>query len=267
MNLWSLNKQASWCAEFGKTVLLPMVKQVSWEHAICTIEQIRLMHFEKMAIKLEPTVLVVVPKTVVNPAPTPASATLLIQHLHSELSLQEQEEVHAMGKGKAKEMEDDKDEEGEAAQKLRKELEDFVVLTKFDDKLLVSLLLLPSEYYEGDIGLLQGAKILGGRKGVVSPTTWALVLEKNGAGYKGKGKAKALLDDSEQTGAKQTFKLTELVDSDSNKGEEEERVHVIKKIKHEHVKELTGTRKGKEIIELENEVEIVAPKTPMAGPS
>ncbi|KAG6899948.1 hypothetical protein C0995_004591 [Termitomyces sp. Mi166 len=99
VNLWSLNKQASWCAEFGKTVL------------------------------------------------------------HSELSLQEQKEVHAIsstlpptqepsrrlvpcnkGKGKAKAMEDDKDEEGEATQKLRKELEDFVVPTKFDDKLLASLL-------------------------------------------------------------------------------------------------------------------------------
>ncbi|KAG6870677.1 hypothetical protein C0995_011394, partial [Termitomyces sp. Mi166 len=63
-------------------------------------------------------------------------------------------------------------------------------------------------------------------------------------GYKGKAKAKALLSDSEQTGAKQTFKLTELVDSNSDKEEEEER----------------------EIIELEDEeVEIVA--TPAAGPS
>ncbi|KAG6871772.1 hypothetical protein C0995_000245 [Termitomyces sp. Mi166 len=50
-------------------------------------------------------------------------------------------------------MEDDEDKEGEATQTLRKELEDFVVLTKFDDKLLVSLLPPPSEYYERDIGL------------------------------------------------------------------------------------------------------------------
>ncbi|KAG6871568.1 hypothetical protein C0995_003002, partial [Termitomyces sp. Mi166 len=35
------------------------------------------------------------------------------------------------GKGKAKAMKDDKDEKGEATQKLRKELEDFVVLPKF----------------------------------------------------------------------------------------------------------------------------------------
>ncbi|KAG6870729.1 hypothetical protein C0995_011096, partial [Termitomyces sp. Mi166 len=121
VNLWSLNKQAPWSAEFRKTVL------------------------------------------------------------HSELLLQEQEEVHAItlpltqepsqwlapcnkGKGKAKVMEDDEDEEGEATQKFRKKLEDFVVLTKFDNKLLASLLPPPSEYYEGDIGLLQGAKILGGRK-------------------------------------------------------------------------------------------------------
>ncbi|KAG6886345.1 hypothetical protein C0995_008423 [Termitomyces sp. Mi166 len=236
-------------------------------------------------------------------------------------------------------MEDDKDEEGEATQKLRKELKDFMVLTKFDDKPLASLLPPPSEYYEEDIGLPQGAKILGGRKGditLVSPATWVLVLEKNGAmhgclfscvgalltfsfsviialltiwlinvgtqlvnilagavvanpktvakaclewqgklsqffileGYKGKGKAKALLGDSEQTGTKRSFKSTELVDSDSNKEEEQDRVHVIKKIKREHVEELTGARKRKEIIELEDEeVEIVAPKTPMAGPS
>ncbi|KAG6859185.1 hypothetical protein C0995_010859, partial [Termitomyces sp. Mi166 len=243
--------------------------------------------------------------------------------LHSELLLQEQEEVHAVGKGKAKAMEDDEDEEGEATQKLRKELEDFVVLTKFDDKLLVNLLLLLSEYYEGNIGLPQGAKISGGRKGdiiLVLPAMWALVLKKNGTmhgclwngigismqkkrpplavlviakqvklvqaakafleqqgkslqffilkGYKGKEKAKALLGDSEQTGAKQTFKSTELVDSNSDEEEEEERVCIIKKIKCEHVEEPTGTRKGKEIIELENEeVEIVAPKTPVAGPS
>ncbi|KAG6898834.1 hypothetical protein C0995_008140 [Termitomyces sp. Mi166 len=177
-------------------------------------------------------------------------------------------------------MEEDKDEEGEAAQKLRKELEDFMVLIK----------------------------ILGGRKGditLVLPATQALVLEKNGTmhgclwngmgirmqrkrlplavlviakhvklvqaakaflkkqgkssqffileSFKGKGKAKALLVDSEQMGTKQSFKSTDLVDSNSDKEEEEERVHVIKKIKHEHVEELTGTRKGKEIIELEDE--------------
>ncbi|KAG6871210.1 hypothetical protein C0995_007244, partial [Termitomyces sp. Mi166 len=94
------------------------------------------------------------------------------------------------GKGKAKAMEDDEDEEGEATQKLKKELEDFVVLTK----------------------------------------------------------------------------LMELVDSDSNKEEEEDRVCIIKKIKCKHVEEPTGTRKRKEIIELEDEeVEIVVPKTPVAG--
>ncbi|KAG6858770.1 hypothetical protein C0995_014025 [Termitomyces sp. Mi166 len=104
VNLWSLNKQAPWSAEFGKTV-------VSWEHAISTIEQIKLMHFEKMVIELKLTALIVVPKTVVNTVPTPVSATSSIQHapsvpyiadpssppmrLHSELLLQEQEEVHA----------------------------------------------------------------------------------------------------------------------------------------------------------------------------
>ncbi|KAG6857914.1 hypothetical protein C0995_004158 [Termitomyces sp. Mi166 len=80
-------------------------------------------------------------------------------------------------------MEDDDDDE-EMAQKLRKELEEFVAPTTFDDKLLASLLLPPSEYFKGDSGLPQGAKILGGRKGdimLVLPATRVLVLEKNGA--------------------------------------------------------------------------------------
>ncbi|KAG6860421.1 hypothetical protein C0995_011377 [Termitomyces sp. Mi166 len=61
VNLWSLNKQVPWCADFGKTVLAPCNK----------------------------------------------------------------------GKGKAKATEDDEDKENEATQNLRKELEDFVVPTKF----------------------------------------------------------------------------------------------------------------------------------------
>ncbi|KAG6858183.1 hypothetical protein C0995_001996, partial [Termitomyces sp. Mi166 len=80
-------------------------------------------------------------------------------------------------------MEDD-DDNKETAQKLRKELEEFVAPTTFDDKLLASLLPPPSEYFEGDSGLPRGAKILGGRKGditLVSPAMRALVLEKNGA--------------------------------------------------------------------------------------
>ncbi|KAG6859671.1 hypothetical protein C0995_005867 [Termitomyces sp. Mi166 len=105
INLWTLNKQTPCATEFGKTVM-------SWEHAISTIEQIKLMHFEKMAIELEPTAPIVAPKTVVNLAPTPVSATSSIQHtpsvpyiadpssppmhLHSELLLQEQEEVCAV---------------------------------------------------------------------------------------------------------------------------------------------------------------------------
>ncbi|KAG6883933.1 hypothetical protein C0995_011224, partial [Termitomyces sp. Mi166 len=209
-------------------------------------------------------------------------------------------------------MEEDKDEEGEAAQKLRKELEEFMVLTKFDNKLLASLLPPLMEFYKRNIELLQGAKILGGRKGditLVSPATQALVLEKNGTmhgclwngvglrmqkkrlplavlviakhiklvqaakaflkkRFKRKGKAKALLGDSEQMGTKQTFKSTDLVDSNSDEEEEEERVHVIKKIKHEHVEELTGARKGKEIIELEDEgVPEPAAATPISKPA
>ncbi|KAG6898999.1 hypothetical protein C0995_007499 [Termitomyces sp. Mi166 len=81
-------------------------------------------------------------------------------------------------------------------------------------------------------------------------------------GFKGKEKAKALIASSEHTGAKQAFKLKEVVDSDSDK-EEEKRVCVIKKIKREHVKEPIGTSKGKETIELQ--VTVVT-KMPMVGP-
>ncbi|KAG6858423.1 hypothetical protein C0995_016715 [Termitomyces sp. Mi166 len=76
INIWSLNKQVPWAAEFGKTV-------VSWEHAISTIEQIKLMHFEKMAIELESSVPTVALQPVVNLVPTPVSTTLLIQHAPS----------------------------------------------------------------------------------------------------------------------------------------------------------------------------------------
>ncbi|KAG6880878.1 hypothetical protein C0995_004009, partial [Termitomyces sp. Mi166 len=123
------------------------------------------MHFEKMAIELELSMPTVAPKPVVDPVLTPVSPTLSIQrapsvpyiadpssppmHLLSELLLQEQEEVHSAasgtllslqerssqrpapwnkGKGKAKAMEDDDNDE-EMAQKLRKELEEFVAPT------------------------------------------------------------------------------------------------------------------------------------------
>ncbi|KAG6881495.1 hypothetical protein C0995_001880 [Termitomyces sp. Mi166 len=151
---------------------------VSWEHAISTIEQIKLMHFEKMAIELESSVPTVAPQPIVNPVPTPVSTTLSIQHapsvpyiadpssppMHSchyrskknSGTLSSPQECSSQwpvpqnkGKGKAKAMEDDDDDE-EMAQKLRKELEEFVAPTTFDDKLLASLLPPPSEYFKGD---------------------------------------------------------------------------------------------------------------------
>ncbi|KAG6894093.1 hypothetical protein C0995_015047, partial [Termitomyces sp. Mi166 len=164
VNIWSLNKQVPWAAEFRKTV-------VSWEHAISTIKQIKLMHFEKMAIELKSSVPTVALQPTVNPVPTPVSTTSSIQHTPSVPYI-------ADPSSKAKATEDDDDDE-ETAQKLRKELEDFIVPTTFDDKLLASLLLPPSEYFEGDSGLPQGAKISGGQKGdiiaiVVLPTTWPI---------------------------------------------------------------------------------------------
>ncbi|KAG6898442.1 hypothetical protein C0995_009729 [Termitomyces sp. Mi166 len=134
INIWSLNKQVPWASEFGKMVM-------SWEHTISTIEQIKLMHFEKMAIELESTVPTVALWPIVNPVPTPVSTTSLIQRTPSEevcailgtLSLtQECSSQRSVpqnkGKGKAKVTEDDNNDK-EATQKLRKELEDFVVLT------------------------------------------------------------------------------------------------------------------------------------------
>ncbi|KAG6882316.1 hypothetical protein C0995_015000 [Termitomyces sp. Mi166 len=59
--------------------------------------------------------------------------------------------------------------------------------------------------------------------------------------YKRKGKFEVLVTESEKTDAKRAFKSNKMVKSNSNKEEEKEKVHVIKKIKHEHVKELTGT--------------------------
>ncbi|KAG6870726.1 hypothetical protein C0995_011118 [Termitomyces sp. Mi166 len=134
VNIWSLNKQVPWAAEFRKTV-------VSWEHAISTIEQIKLMHFEKMAIELESSVPTVAPQSVMNPAPMPVSTTSLIQRTPSVPYIADPSSppMRNKGKGKAKAMENDDDDE-EMAQKLRKELEEFVVPTTFDDKLLASLL-------------------------------------------------------------------------------------------------------------------------------
>ncbi|KAG6859144.1 hypothetical protein C0995_011206, partial [Termitomyces sp. Mi166 len=121
------------------------------------------------------------------------------------------------------------------------------------------------------VKLVQAAKAFLERQG--KPSQF-FILE----GYKGKGKAKALVEDSEPMGAKRSFKSRELVDSDSDEEEEEDRVCVIKKIKREHIEEPTGAKRRKEIMELDDEVEIVAvskfvPKpivmlaSPVAGPS
>ncbi|KAG6858760.1 hypothetical protein C0995_014102, partial [Termitomyces sp. Mi166 len=188
-------------------------------------------------------------------------------------------------KGKA--MEEDEDEE-EAIQRYKQEL--------FNDKLLVSLLPPPMEYYVGDVGLPRGAKISGGRKGeimLVLPMTRALVLSKNGA--KGVGvrtqlkwllagalvlakhvklvqAAKAFLEGQEKPlqffileGYKGKGKLRD-VDSNSEAEEEEDQVHKIKRIKRKHVeKKLTGARMRKETADLD-EVKIVEPRAPVAGP-
>ncbi|KAG6859914.1 hypothetical protein C0995_002006 [Termitomyces sp. Mi166 len=143
INLWSLNKQVLWCAEFGKTV---------------------------MAIELEPPAPVVAPRTVMDLVPTLASATLSIQHAPSIPYIVDPSTTFRVVTSRA------------GGSPCHTSI--FVVPTKFDDKLLASLLPPLTEFYKRDVGLLQGAKILGGRKGditLVSPATQALVLEKNGA--------------------------------------------------------------------------------------
>ncbi|KAG6859314.1 hypothetical protein C0995_009764, partial [Termitomyces sp. Mi166 len=108
------------------------------------------------------------------------------------------------------------------------------------------------------VKLIQAAKAFLERQG--KPLQF-FVLE----GYKGKGKVKALLGDSD-AGSKHLFKLRN-VDSNSEAEEEEDQVHKIKRIKHKHVeKKLTGARTRKEAANLD-EVEIVVPRAPVAGPS
>ncbi|KAG6887353.1 hypothetical protein C0995_015874 [Termitomyces sp. Mi166 len=175
-------------------------------------------------------------------------------------------------KGKAKAMEEDDDEEDEATQKFREELENmalyiviYALLTTWlnnVDTQLASVLagtaitnqkavfIIPKH-----IKLVQAAKAFFEWQGKLSQS---FILE----GFKRKRRAKALIANLEQTGTKQAFKSKEVVDSDSSK-EEEERVHVIKKIKHKHVKEPIGMSKGKEIMELQAKV---VPKMPVAGP-
>ncbi|KAG6859497.1 hypothetical protein C0995_007896 [Termitomyces sp. Mi166 len=103
---------------------------------------------------------------------------------------------HNKGKGKAKAVEDDKDEE-EATQKFKKELEDFVVLTtngvgvRMHKKHPPLFILVMAKH----VKLVQVAKAFLKQQGKSSQF---FVLE----GYKGKRKAKALLGDSEQAGAK-----------------------------------------------------------------
>ncbi|KAG6859210.1 hypothetical protein C0995_010651 [Termitomyces sp. Mi166 len=229
-----------------------------------------------MAIELEPSMPMVAPWPIMNPAPTPVSTTSSIQHSANAC------------KGKAKATEDDDNNE-KATQKLRKELEDFVVLTTCNrciaDNMADHCWYLTGKrpcwhcYRKSKDCLWNGVSVRTQKK---SPPLAALVmakhiklvqaakafLERQGKppqffileGYKGKGEAKALLEDSEPTGAKRSFKSRELVDSNSDEEDEEDRVCVIKKIKRKHVEEPTGAKRRKEIMKLDEEVEIVAQK-------
>ncbi|KAG6887460.1 hypothetical protein C0995_015090 [Termitomyces sp. Mi166 len=119
-----------------------------------------------MAIELEPTAPAVAPKASVASALTPVYVALLIRHAPSVPYRQSSQWALTCSKdkGKAKAMEEDDDNEDEATQTLREELKNFVVPTTFSDKDLAGLLPPLMEYYEGDVGLPQGARILNGRK-------------------------------------------------------------------------------------------------------
>ncbi|KAG6870867.1 hypothetical protein C0995_010021, partial [Termitomyces sp. Mi166 len=206
-----------------------------------------------MVIELEPTVPSAAPTTVVNSAPTSVSASPSIQHAPSIPYIANPSILAPCNKskGKATVMEDDDNKE-EATQKFRKELEDFIVATTCDHciadnmadhcwyptgerpcwhcyckskgclwngvsvrtqkKCLPLSVLVVAKH----VKLVQAAKAFLEGQGKSSQF---FVLE----GYKGKRKAKALLGDSEQAGAKQSFKSMDLVDSDSDKEEEEDK--------------------------------------------
>ncbi|KAG6859990.1 hypothetical protein C0995_000771 [Termitomyces sp. Mi166 len=118
-----------------------------------------------MAVELEPTAPVVAPIVSVVPVPIPVSAASLIKHVPSVLYVAKPSSPPMQGKGKIKATEDDNDDKDKATQTLWEELKNFVLSATFSDKELVALLPLSTEYYEGDVDLPQGAKILGGRKG------------------------------------------------------------------------------------------------------
>ncbi|KAG6860096.1 hypothetical protein C0995_015792, partial [Termitomyces sp. Mi166 len=180
-------------------------------------------------------------------------------------------------------MEEDDDKEDEATQKLREKLEIFVVLTK-GHRIAMRCKDFRQEKGRVNFGGASDVSASAGEEwhgclwnsvGVriqkKCPPVEVLLVAKHVKlvwaaeaflEQQEKGKAKALIANSEQTGTKQAFKSKEIVDSNSNE-EEEERVCVIKKIKHKHVEEPIGMSKGKETIKLQV---TVALKTPMAGP-
>ncbi|KAG6887002.1 hypothetical protein C0995_002438 [Termitomyces sp. Mi166 len=182
--------------------------------------------------------------------------------LHSELSLQEQKEVCAMGslsnrlllaarvRQRQRQQKKMMTNEDEGTQTLREELKNFVVPTKgclwngvgirIQKKYPPMEVLLLAKH----VKLVWAAKAFLEHQGKLLQ---AFVLE----GFKKKGKAKALIADLEQTGTKRAFKSRETVDSNNDEEEKEERIHMIKKIKCEHVEEPIGMSKGKKSMELQ----------------
>ncbi|KAG6870228.1 hypothetical protein C0995_014461 [Termitomyces sp. Mi166 len=152
VNLWSLNKQVPWAAEFGKMVStdahefssLFCFSNFPYQYFLASFGVVALRAGgSSCRISIAEMALFILLIYLLS-----SSALSLTQEPPSQWSV-----PHNKGKGKANVTEDNEDKE-EATQKFRKELEDFVVLTTFDDKLLASLLPPLLEYYKGDIGLL-----------------------------------------------------------------------------------------------------------------
>ncbi|KAG6898585.1 hypothetical protein C0995_009216 [Termitomyces sp. Mi166 len=255
-----LGKQWRVCFSWSLVSALADGQQVSWKHS--------------MAIELELTAPVAVPKASMAPAPTPVSVALSIHlpflmwlshlvHLCMS-SLLDGLLLAARVRAKAKAIEEDDDDEDEATQTLREELENFVVPT--------------TVYYHCQWNIMrdmwachkaQGFWVEGMKK---CPPIEVLLLAKHVKlvwaakaflkhqgkpsqffileGFKEKGKSNALIAKLEQMGAKRAFKSKETVESDSDEEEEEERVCMIKKMKCKHIKEPIGMSKEKEAIEL-----------------
>ncbi|KAG6872152.1 hypothetical protein C0995_012533 [Termitomyces sp. Mi166 len=167
-------------------------------------------------------------------------------------------------------MEEDKEEEEhEVTRQQHLELENYVVLTTFNNQQLVTLLPPSSEYLNKMWACHYGPKDLALElaKHVEMVQATKAFLKQQGKllglfvleGFKNKRKSKTIAMDLEKTGVKHAFKSKEMIKSNSDEEDEEEMICTFKKIKHEHVEETIEKGKEKEV---ERTQVTVAPKVP-----